>query len=355
MTGRPAPTVVTSRRRQHELLRSWSGWPLTSILIDPTEVADVRESGWARTHHHDPETGLRIVGSADGLGFGADDGWHHPAEVVPWAEVESIGTAVPADVRQQLVEFRSRWRDHQRAYPRFVASADAVGCGPIVPGRPLTPRQEAYLREHEAFEASGVLPAWEQKRATLDEERLSLHAQALALEADSEAGDLLELLADQRVQHDAGKVTRPPAAAPTGFEIRACVEDEHGDVTSAEVSDAEAAFITLYEVDHDGLPQAIGDYPSREAAQHALEYPKDRTKQDVAVSTPETNGGQEPAGTPSLDGVTDDQVREHVSELPKGKPVRIDGMRIQKTGTYGRDRRPVFLIGDPIAGARTRA
>jgi hypothetical protein len=23
------PTIVTSRRRQHELLRSWSGWPLT--------------------------------------------------------------------------------------------------------------------------------------------------------------------------------------------------------------------------------------------------------------------------------------------------------------------------------------
>ena len=36
------PTVVTSRRRQHELLRSWTGWPLTSILIDPTEVAQVR-------------------------------------------------------------------------------------------------------------------------------------------------------------------------------------------------------------------------------------------------------------------------------------------------------------------------
>lgn len=35
--------------------------------------------------------------------------------------------------------------------------------GPIVAGEPLTVRQEAYVREHEAFEASGVLPAWEQQ------------------------------------------------------------------------------------------------------------------------------------------------------------------------------------------------
>ena len=58
------PTVVTGRRRQHELLRSWSGWPLTSILIDPAEVAQVREAGWSGTHHHEPETGERIVGTA---------------------------------------------------------------------------------------------------------------------------------------------------------------------------------------------------------------------------------------------------------------------------------------------------
>jgi hypothetical protein len=158
---RQTGTIVTSRRRQHQLLRSWSGWPLTSILIDPAEVAHARESGWAGTHHHDQETGLRIVGSAEGLGFGVDEGWHHPSEVIPWPEVEAIAAAVPAEVRQQLVEFRARWRDHQVAHPRFVASADAVGCGPLVPGQPLTARQEAYVREHEAFEASGVLPAWE--------------------------------------------------------------------------------------------------------------------------------------------------------------------------------------------------
>jgi hypothetical protein len=60
------PTIVTGRRRQHELLRSWSGWPLTSILIDPSEVTQVLEAGWAGIHHRAPETGERIVGTADG-------------------------------------------------------------------------------------------------------------------------------------------------------------------------------------------------------------------------------------------------------------------------------------------------
>lgn len=210
------PTIVTGRRRQHELLRSWSGWALTSILIDPAEVAHAREAGWSGTNHHDPETGERIVGAARGLGFGVDGGWHNPVEVIPWTEVEAIARAVPDEVRQQLVEFRARWRDHQVAYPRFVASADAIGCGPIVPGQPLTPRQEAYVREHQAFEASGVLPAWEQKRAVLDAERLGLHARALSVDADSEAGDLLELLDDQKVDGSAEKLgTAAAAGAPS--------------------------------------------------------------------------------------------------------------------------------------------
>ena len=62
------PTIVTGRRRQHELLRSWSGWPLTSILIDPAEVAHAREAGWSGTHHLDPEkrgggSSARLAGS----------------------------------------------------------------------------------------------------------------------------------------------------------------------------------------------------------------------------------------------------------------------------------------------------
>ncbi|EON22139.1 hypothetical protein CF8_3979 [Nocardioides sp. CF8] len=83
-------TVVTSRRCQHELLRSWTVWPLTAVLIDPAEVAQVREAGWSGTHHRDPETGARIAGTADGLGFGVDDSWHNPVEVIPWSELEAI-------------------------------------------------------------------------------------------------------------------------------------------------------------------------------------------------------------------------------------------------------------------------
>lgn len=187
-----------SRRRQRELLRSWSGWPLTMILLDPTEVVRVREAGWSATHHSDPVTGERIVGTPDGLGFGVDGSWHNPVEVIPWSEIEAIARAVPDDVREDLDEFRSRWRAHQSAYPRFTASADAVGCGPIIPGQPLTTRQEAYRREHEAFEASGVLSAWERQRAALDARRLELHDRALGAGADTAAADLLELLEDQR-------------------------------------------------------------------------------------------------------------------------------------------------------------
>lgn len=200
------PNVVTSRRRQHELLQSWSTWAMTSILLDPTEVARVRESGWAGTHHHDSATGLRIVGTTDGvgLGFGVGDSWHNPAEVIPWSEIEAIAQAVPAEVREQLVEFREGLRAHRRTYPRFAASADAIGCGRIVEGEPLTPRQEAYVRELDAFDTSGVLLAWEKKYAALDVERLELHERALAAVLDQEPGDLLDLLEDQPLS--------PPAA-----------------------------------------------------------------------------------------------------------------------------------------------
>lgn len=222
------PTVVTSRRRQHELLRSWTVWPLTSVLIHPAEVARVRDAGWSGTLHRDPDTGKRIVGTADGLGFGVDASWHNPVEVIAWSELEvseleAIATAVPDEVRTQLVELRARWHQHQSAYRRFTASAAAVGRGRIVAGAPLTTRQEAYVREHEAFEASGVLPAWERQRAQLDAERLGLHGQAMGLSAGSEAGDLLELLSDQQFDQPSDQDTAsarpgllPPAPGSGG-------------------------------------------------------------------------------------------------------------------------------------------
>ena len=198
------PTVVISRRRQHELLRSWTGWPLTSVLLDSAEVAPRSVmQGWSGTHHRDLETGERIVGTADGLGFGVDDSWHNPVDVILWSELEAIARAVPEEDREQLVEFRARWRQHQSAYPRFTASAAAVGCGPIVTGEPPTARQEAYVREHEAFETSGVLLGLENgSELSWMPSGWAFTVRAMGLSAGSEAGDLLELLDDQRLSQD---------------------------------------------------------------------------------------------------------------------------------------------------------
>lgn len=203
--------VVTSRRRQHELLGTWPTWALTLILLDPAEVARVRESSWSGNHHRDPETGERIVGTLDGLGFGVDGTWHNPREVVAWADIEEIAQAVPADIRDQLADLRGRWREHQRTYPRFAASAEAIGCGPIIEGQPLTPRQEAYVRELDAFDASGVRATWERQRAALDAERLELHQQALSRGLNQEPLDLLELLEDQHLGQELPATSGRPA------------------------------------------------------------------------------------------------------------------------------------------------
>jgi hypothetical protein len=128
------------------------------------------------------------------------------------------------------------------------------------------------------------------------------------------------------------QITDLTAAAPEGFAIRAWVEAEQGHVTSTGVVDAAAQFFTVYELDDDGLVQAISDHPRRGPAGHALDDHRGRVElgADTALS--------------------DEQVGEHLSKLRKGKPTLINGVRVQKTGTYGRDRRPVFLIGGPTAG-----
>lgn len=202
--------MVTSRRRQRELLASWKSWSLTSILRDPAEVARVRESGWAGTHHQVLDTGERIVGSAEGLGFGVDESWQMPSEVIAWSDVEAIAKAAPVEVRERLVEFGKRMSEHHKVFPRFTASAEAIGCGPIIDGQPLTERQEAYVRELEAFEASGVEAAWREKKTALDAERFTLHDLALAAGLDQEPGDLLELLEEQALD-----VARPTGVAET--------------------------------------------------------------------------------------------------------------------------------------------
>ncbi|QIX27005.1 hypothetical protein ncot_10675 [Nocardioides sp. JQ2195] len=206
-----AAVVVTSRRRQCELLRVWSSWALTSILLDPAEVRRVRESGWSVTHHTDPATGEWIAGTTDGLGFDLDESWHNPREFIAWPEIEAIANAIPAEVPEQFAELRERMREHRRTYPRFAASAEAVGCGPIIEGQPLTPRQEAYVHELAAFEASGVLQAWEKDHDALDAERLALHELALPPGRDREPVDLLDLIEDQHLGHEASTDAAKPA------------------------------------------------------------------------------------------------------------------------------------------------
>lgn len=218
--GKVEPIAVVSRRRQCELLGSWSTWSLTSILLDPAEVGRVRESGWSGTHHTDPETGERIVGTAGGLGFGVDESWQIPREVIAWRDLEAIAKSVPTEVRRQLGDVTERLREHRGRYPRFAASAEAVGCGPIAEGQPLTSRQEAYLRELEAFEASGVLDVWEEGMAKLDAERLELHARALASCASQEPADLLELLEEQPIR-------QPAHQGPTGSPLDGIRAPEH--------------------------------------------------------------------------------------------------------------------------------
>jgi len=209
-----ARAFVTNRRRQHELLKSWPCWALTRILRDPSEVARVRGSGWSGTHHTDAATGERTVSTPEGLGFGVDETWRNPREVIAWSDVEAIAATVAAEIREQLVEFGTRMSEHHKTYPRFSASAEAVGCGPIIEGRQLTARQEAYVRELKAFEASGVQAAWEEKKATLDAERLELHDRALAASLDREPVDLLDLLEEQALGVVPSVEPGRPALAP---------------------------------------------------------------------------------------------------------------------------------------------
>jgi hypothetical protein len=92
--------------------------------------------------------------------------------------------------------------------------------------------------------------------------------------------------------------------------------------------------------------QQLGEFRSRWRA-HQVAYP--RFAREAAQRAREARQVVESDAT---DDLSDDQIRDQLSRLRKGRSARINGVRVQKTGTYGRDRRPVFLIGDPIAGGR---
>ena len=71
------------------------------------------------------------------------------------------------------------------------------------------------MREHEAFEASGVLPAWEQERAVLDAERLGLHAGRMGLSTPTRRPATSSSCSDdQKVDGSAEKLGTAAAAGP---------------------------------------------------------------------------------------------------------------------------------------------
>lgn len=122
-----------------------------------------------------------------------DESWNNPVELIAWSAIGEIATSIPATVRGQLEAFVTRWREHQRAYPRFVTSSPAPSCAEDA--RPNW--REGYERDLRAFETSGVLPRWKARQAELEAERLDLHPRALAIDPDAQATDLLELLEEQ--------------------------------------------------------------------------------------------------------------------------------------------------------------
>ncbi|GAB7006459.1 hypothetical protein JCM18899A_39320 [Nocardioides sp. AN3] len=138
---------------------------MTRILRDPAAVLRVRESGWSGTHHTDPTTGERIVGTPEGLGFGVDEAWHSPREVIAWSDVERSPRPSWPRFPGQLVEFGKRMSEHHKKYRGSRPARRQSGVGRSARANPLTVRQEAYVHELEAFEASGVQAAWEAKKA----------------------------------------------------------------------------------------------------------------------------------------------------------------------------------------------
>lgn len=169
-----------------------------------------------------------------------------PTRGDPLVAGQEIAREVAADVRDELVEFGARWRANQSAYPRFTASAAVVGCGPIIPGEPLTARQEAYVR------AGGVR---DQRRAAgvgaAEDSALvrALRAARPAVRAGSveeEPGDLLELLEDQQLGRavtaaSTGELLSRPSAAPPRCEtLRRAARSHRGQACSRQPAAAES-------------------------------------------------------------------------------------------------------------------
>jgi len=183
---------LTDRRAQ-QILRPYGGWMLTDILIDPDAgISSAKGSFYGATGYVVGGARCWMQTRAKGIELGQED----PRELLPWTQVKRIATAVPAELRDRLIEHRLRGRLHQADYPRFVAHGEAVGCGRTHGMGPLTRRQALHAEQYKAWEGSGVYDQWLVARAALLAEEGRLHDEALPLSvADAEPTDLLELLA----------------------------------------------------------------------------------------------------------------------------------------------------------------
>jgi hypothetical protein len=213
-----------SERRQQQLLRSYGTHTLDAIFTDPDAgVSEARAGMWGSSHHrmHDGSV-MRLQTGPDGIGFGGD--WSEPEELLTWSQVKKLARSIPEDLRQEILDLRRRWNKHQSIYPRFTASAAAAGCGPFPRSGPLTERQAKYAEELEAWEASGVLPSWEAKKAVIEQERSRLHDRALPLAASDEPVDLLELLAQTPAPTQRPAIAPPPPSPRPASEREAPTE-----------------------------------------------------------------------------------------------------------------------------------
>ena len=214
----PGPRL--SERRQHQLLRSFGPHALDAILIDPVVgISEAKSSARGSSHHYvGDEPPCRMQTRSDGIGFGGE--WDQPAELLTWVQVKRLAQDFPDDLREEIRQLRRRWNHHQSAYPRFAASAAAVGCGPFPKVGPLTQRQTRYADELAEWEASGLKEAWAAEKSEIETERARLHDLALPLSVNNEAVDLLELLDEVSADQ--------PRRSPLARTVVAARPDPHG-------------------------------------------------------------------------------------------------------------------------------
>lgn len=178
-------------RREERIVRTYGRtggeWLLTEMILTGTRLTAGRHYGTTAfvvdgVEHRMQTTSRGIVLDRPG------------PEVVTWTAIRAHIATLPTALVDALSEVSRARQKNMGAYPRFAASARAAGCGPFPEYGPYTPRQQAYVDELRAWEASGVLQAWKAERQALEAEQTQLLDQAFPLAVDDQPADLLELL-----------------------------------------------------------------------------------------------------------------------------------------------------------------